>query len=400
METFTITYNGEKLEAQKDNKGKFYIKFPARIGKNGENIYETIEKDLYGWRYSAMSSNDEEKNSFDLWLLNGSNELAYRNTLEEGMIFSGRRFEPEQNKDDDVVSEIARKIYDIKNIVLEQEKIGTEILELRKQKLYSVLKLLGFSNTWQITHNLDNFDGYKVLGRLGKELENYRNLAFIRSKEMTDGTEEFDFNIPVGLSDEAAMKMKKEVEKEVDEDLEFMKNQEDIWDFYRQNVNPDFALNMSKKVSKSDWLLYSKVVKKTAKLYLALNADLITEGERILVDDFTSLQGDELDSKISELIDTREFDEACNIEDKFINSELENVCEKINSIENGNSGKDNRALWILLESVKREALNTRDKRARYNKRYEEMEGLCSALLDTNEIRISGKNTQEGRMIDD
>jgi hypothetical protein len=89
-----------------------------------------------------------------------------------------------------------------------------------------------------------------------------------------------------------------------------------------RTIYPDFAQNMDKKVSPADYSLYIKNKKllKNA-LFYGNQPDKISVANALL----------SYKDKLSSVIDTEEFSDACNIEDRFIISELDEFFKILNN---------------------------------------------------------------------
>lgn len=266
-----------------------------------------------------------------------------------------------------------------------------EIIDLRKKKLDMALKQLGFSSPEKVKYGLPDSAGYMSLRRIGKQLENYKNLGFISNIENIDGSTNYLFNFPENVTKSDFESIIKSSRKELEDNQSFLEVQDDM--LYRtRNLDEDFCLDMKKKVSKEDWLLYSKICRKTAELYLGLNADLVSPDNLDGIDNLTTLQGEELDERISQLIDLREFSEACSVEDRFVISESNEFARKIDGMGLDDPVVKYSTVGVTLEAIKREAMATRDKRQRDEENYQKLAKLY--LANHIELRIPDENGKE------
>jgi hypothetical protein len=78
-----------------------------------------------------------------------------------------------------------------------------------------------------------------------------------------------------------------------------------------------------KEENPEGWEAYQQVYRRTLELILGLDKDLVDSDS----EDLSRLQGIELQDKISELIDSEEFNDACAFEDRWVIDECNRALE-------------------------------------------------------------------------
>ncbi len=388
MEKFIINYKGKNIDVYKKVDGTFSADLPMRLQADGKVFFETIEREADKWKFTSRGTDE----CFTVSLYDDKRiSFSDSDSMEEE--FVDYRFDPKSMGNNHIDS-TARTIYDVVKEIYSHEICGVsgyDILDLRKKKLDMALKQLGFSSPERVKYGLPDSGGYMSLRKIGKSLEDYRNLGFVYRDETSDGTEIYGFAIPAGTIVEDIKSKIEFSRQELADDERFIDVQDEM--LYRtRNLDEGFCLDMKKKVSRDDWLVYSKVARKTAELYLGLNADLVTTGALKGIEDLTSLQGEELAERISQLIDSREFSEACSIEDRFVIRESEEFSTKIDDMGLDDPAVKHSAVGVALEAMKREALATRDKRMKDEENYQKLSKLYSAKQI--EIKMPRMNGEE------
>lgn len=395
MKSFDIRYKGKIIKGIKGDKGEFYAILPERKSDRGNEFLETISREEMGWKFSS-SIKDKPNYFLNVWL-NDDGTMSYNNDVTETKT-TQYKFDP-QKQSTNFPDYIAKDIYDVAKQFYEHELLGMsaeEVGKLREECLENVLKLLGYQSSDRVKYELSDSAGYRVLGRIGKELEDYQNLAaYVRKEKSIDGSENFELKMSEDINKEKFLEAVNKTRKTLETDNLFIEVQDDQYDRAR-SLDESFALDMKKKVSPEEWQLYSKIVRNTAELYLELNADLVPKEDRRRLADYTNLTGEELSDKISRLIDSREFDKACNIEDRFVIQEDERFSKVVDDFVDGDMTVKQSTVGFALEAMKREALNTRDKKEKYAKKYEEIE----KLYYSKPIQEDKTNEEEERTQDD
>lgn len=404
MEKFEITYRGKKIEATKHDNGDYSVTLPKRYGKDGSELSETISRDETGWCFSSSVVGNPEF-FFNLWLRDDG-KVAYRNSTDEELHVSDKPFDPKVKDPKDPLYAVTKEVYDVVAQFFEYEKLGipaSKINDLRKLKLSTALKLLGYSTTDEVRGELNDSASYFVLGRIGKQLEEYINLGvYVHNEGIKDGKEVLKVKLPEGNPKDIIMESARPVASELAGDRDFITTQDELLDRHRNFVE-DHCMNMSRKVPYDDWQIYSSVVRKTAELLIELNYDIVRSLNKQGLPDYSRLTRNELADKISSLIDSREFSKATDIEDRFIIRETKRLERKVKSFEGelvercGSAEVAKKsALGITLGALKEEALATRKERHTYSSQYNKMEKMYFSRMP----KTTEDKTKEGVTPDD
>lgn len=322
---YKIRYKGKMVDVSRFDDGSFKVILPNEEKEGEETIHKKIVTydQKRGWRFE---STETKENLTD--------------------------FEEEQE-----ISELM----EIRNQVISQIKFTDDVLALRMEKLLSQLKLLGYSNFNQINNRNADINGYKVLGRVGYELEHFINLGFVHVDSTKEGLKQITINTN-GIQTGNISQMIENTQNELAHDEEYMENKDELLETYRKPIigfKNDAFLSMDKKIKEEDWTIYSKMVRKTAELLLSLNYDILPKEAKRFVPDYSTLQGKELQDKISEIIDSKDFDYACNVEDEFVLTELDDMHRELEGQE------DN----FVSSSLKRIIKSEQEDRKKYITRY-------------------------------
>lgn len=373
MEQFRISFNNERVAVRKD-KNRYTVILPIREGKNRINYKERVENDEYGWRYSSQAI-ELMNEYFNVWL-GRDGRVGYKSNNDTEITWSDEPLDL-NSQAKDLIDSRARDIYNILNILQKTEKTRIspqDIISLRQAKLCATLKMLGYSRVEDVKKPLDPSNLYFALGNVSKELEEYISLSFIGIKQnFWSGSRYYDDNLPDGVSYKDVDKLSEKIRLKIDEQKDFLENKSENLETTRGLV-PEYCQDMDTKVSKEEWKIYSNQVRKTAELLLGLNFDLLTPEQAEGIEDLTGLQGSGLQDRISNLIDSGEFNRACDIEDRFIISETDRFCEEFDRmIADDQRVKD--SLGFALYPLKEKAVRERSLRQSYNSKYEQFQKI-------------------------
>ncbi len=389
MEQFRIPFKDGKAIVRKD-KNKFVVLLPIREGKNRINYKEKIENDEYGWRYSSQAI--ELKNKyFNVWL-GRSGKVGHKSNEDTEITWSDEILDLEAD-DQDLINSRARDIYNVIKELHELEKTKTsskDVISLRQLKLCATLKMLGYSSVEEVKKPLNGSNLYLALGNVSKELEDYINLSCIGIKRDRWLGTYYNDNLPEGVSYKDVDKMAKKVNSRLIEQRDFLADTSESLETTRSLV-PDYCQDMDAKVPKQEWETYAEQVRKTAELLLGLNFDLLTPEQAEGIEDLTGLQGLELQDRISSLIDSNDFNRACNIEDRFVIGESDRFCEEFDRIvADDQRVKD--SLGFALYPLKEKAVRERSLRQSYNSRYEQFQQIFN---NAKQVKfVEGKKPDE------
>ena len=332
MEIFEVLFRGKKAIAVKKNNGEIYVNLPVRRSKQGNEIRESISRDANGWKFSCFVVGNSDI-SFKVWIMDDGRIACY-SSKEKKHVIAKEKFDPNTKKDGQVYN-IAKELYKTIQQLEEYKKSDIPVsatYKLRREKLKTTLKLLGYDSIEQVNSELDDSRCYLSLSRIGEQLEHYINLgAYVHYEGNINDEDTIRVNIPEGMSREDFIGLVSPVTEEFFADKESIGQQEDkIRE--RQEIIPDYCTQISRKIPYAEWLLYKRIIQETAQLLLELNADLLSTNERNGLTDSSSLTGTELEDRISKLIDSRDFSKACNIESRFLVREATRLVKEAEAI--------------------------------------------------------------------
>lgn len=254
----------------------------------------------------------------------------------------------------------------------EFNKAGQEIIGLRKFALLTTLKLLGYPSIESTVASIDgeyNADlGYRALGKVGHDLENYINLASL----VKMNGQEIEVNLPENLTQEEFFNMCKTTKDRAEKDSSFMEGRDEILERSRA-FQEGFELGMKEKLSSEDWALYESQIKEVVKFYLSANRDLLSPDQQSKVDDFTGLSKMDIDDKISDIIDSPAFSKAIDVEDRFTIDESIKFVRAVDEMIDGNEEVKKTSPAVALLALQKAAMDTRDKKTKFQQKYEELQ---------------------------
>lgn len=153
-------------------------------------------------------------------------------------------------------------------------------------------------------------------------------------------------------------------------------------------VYPDFCCNMAEKVGTEKYALYHKARQSLKKV--------LTSGSSSSIDAFSAEILLSYKDKLSSVIDTPQFSEACSIEDEFVISEIEAFFEALSKMPKEKQkpfhrkkvkiGEDYFSTIELSEKIKTERLNRL-------KKYSEIQKLYRKLENHPYIKLSVKDDE-------
>lgn len=332
----------------------YLLVFLIGFGERGSEFREGISRDSQGWKFSSFVINQPEYR-FDLWLRDDG-RVACRNGMNNKVFVTKEVFDP-NSKNDSKIANIALELYKTVEQLKDYEKRDLPIsstYKLRKKKLETTLKLLGYDSIDEFNSELDDSKGYLSLSTIGKQLENYVNLGeYVHLEGRKNEEDVIRIDVPEGITREQFIEIAMPVTEEYSQDLELIEKREQ-----KTSVLSDYGAKISSKMPYNDWLIYSNVVKETARLLLELNADLLNQDNEVEVTDCSQLTGIELKDRISLLIDSKAFSKACEIEKTAIRREGERLIRKIDSmLEEMDESTYNSSVAKALIDIKKEEID-------------------------------------------
>ena len=330
MEVFEIRDGWDIIKVRMTKNGSVYADLPVRYGNRGGEFRETIILDDRGWKFSSIDTECIDY-YFHMWLKHDG-RIAWVNDMQYRIQETNEPFDPNY-PNAGVLNDTAIKLYNTVEKIKSYQKRNLpteEIFELRKYYLDTTLKMLGYDSIDAVGENLSDSRGYLSLTKVVKSLEDYRDLSALVYSEINLGT--YDIIRCTAKEDatrEEIIEYAKPVKDRIDETVEFMQTMETGLK-ERRKINPEYRRNMKGKVGEYTWEVYEENVKKVALLLLELNADLLTDSQRAKfgIPSFEVLDDLTVKDKISKLIDSKEFGDACRIEDGFAYEEARELVQK------------------------------------------------------------------------
>ena len=330
MEIFEVEYAGQKIEVQKGENGSIFVSLPIRLGDRGSIFRETIVHEERGWRFTSTQDDDIEY-YFHMWLKdNGC--IAWANDMSYRIQEYDEPFNPNY-PNAGVLDPTASKLYSIVKQIEAYQKRDmptAELHSLRQYYLTTTLRLLGYDSIDAVGEEFNDSIGYLALNRVAKQLEDYRDISTLVHSIGQRGDEEvFVCTAPEDVDRKRALEFAKPVKEQIEDNVQFMQKQES--DLRRKRaIVPGYKMRMSEKTGVYAWDDYENAVKGTALLLLELNADLLTpeQREKFGIPEFKIIDDLSLRDRISRLIDTKEFNDACRVEHEFAYEQSEELTKK------------------------------------------------------------------------
>lgn len=332
MEVFEFREGFSKMVAKLTKYGGVYVDMPTRWGDRGNEFRETIVLENRGWRFTSLDNYSDYY--FHVWLTD-DNHLFWVNDMCNGIQYMREPFNPDY-PNAYLINDTAITLYNVSQKIKEYQKrnIPTqEIFELRKLYLKVALKMLGYDSIDAVGEKLDDSRGYLGLTTLVDGLENYLDLSQLVYSLGKAGDEDmFKSRILESVTREEVIEYIKPVKDQIDGYVKFMQTRGDGLTEKRSFL-PEYKMKMSEKVGQKVWGRYEENVKALALLLLELNADLLTEEQRAKygLKEFVVISDIDIEHKISSVIDTVDFNEACKIEDEIAFKSSEELVGKIRS---------------------------------------------------------------------
>ncbi len=330
MELFKVEYEGENIWVQKDENGSIFVSLPTRYGNRGAAFREHITHEHRGWRFTSTQDDDIEY-YFHMWL-KPDGRMAWANDMSHGIEEFNEPFNP-YYPNAGVLNDTALKLYSIvKQIEAYQKRDmpSTELLLLRQYYLTTTLKMLGYDSIDAVAEDVNDSIGYLALNRVANQLQEYRDLSgLVISMGEISEKEVLILTAPENVDRKKALELAKPVKEQIEENTKFLLNLDS--DLSRKrSILPDYRKGMSDKIGVYTWDNYETAVKNAALLLLELNADLLTpeQREKLGIPELELMDDLALRDKISELIDSQDFNAACKAEADFEQEQSEALVRK------------------------------------------------------------------------
>lgn len=340
MELFKVEYEGQQMVVRKSESGSMYVPLPTRYGNRGAAFRESITHEERGWRFTSTQDDDIEY-YFHMWL-KPDGRMAWANDMTHGIEEFNEPFNP-YYPNAGVLNDTALKLYSIVKQIEAYQKRNlpmTELFLLRQYYLTTSLKMLGYNSVDDVIENSNVSREYLGLNVVASQLEEYRSLSgLVVSAGNLSGQESFLCIAPENIDRRKALELAKPVKEQIEDNVQFMQEQDNSLS-QKRTILPGYRTRMSEKMGVYSCDNYERAVRNAALLLLELNSDLLTpeQRERIGVEQFSCVEELALKDKISELIDSRDFNEACKVESKFAYDESRELIRKAKEVIT--SGKD------------------------------------------------------------
>lgn len=239
--------------------------------------------------------------------------------------------------------------------------------KVKRNYFIEQLKLLGETCDTYLATEVDENLSCRVLGRIGHDLSEYTDPVKTSFKNP-----EYDIVMD-------------ELIETTENNKSFRKNQTEFWKNIRR-IYPDFALNMEGKVLPEEWELYSRMIHRTSNLLKCLH-----RGDSR----FYKLSNRKIQDRISDLIDTDDFNKACEIEDRFMIDEYRNFITRAEALGQDDEEVRRTSSRVNLASLVRQAESSSRKKETYVQRYAEYRKFIDRLKSKVTIKPREHNGREG-----
>lgn len=327
MEIFQVEYKGEKILVQKSERGSIYAILPTRYGDRGSAFRETITHEERGWRFTSTQENDIEY-YFHMWLRDDG-RIAWANDLTYSIQEFNEPFNPNY-PNAGVLNDTALQLYSIVSQIKAYQKRNipaTELLLLRQYYLNTALKTLGYDSIDAVINNENNPGGVLGLNRIGCILEEYTDLSnLVFSMGEITGEETVVCIAPESVDRKKALELGIPVKNQIQDNIQFMQDESGRL-IDKRSILPGYRTEMEKGMGVYTYDNYKNVVRDTAMLLLELNVDLLTEEQRkeLELPELKTMDEMTLRDRISRLIDSKDFNNACKAENEFAYAQAEEL---------------------------------------------------------------------------
>ena len=351
MEVYDFDYGWSRIRARIWKSGSVYIDMPSRIG-----FRDTICLEERGWRYTS-TQDDCIDYIFHMWMKDNG-MMAWANDMSRGIQYLDEPFNPDY-PNADLLNDTAMKLYTISHKIRDYQKRNLpvhDVFELRKLYLTTALKTLGYDSIAAVGEPIDDSRGYLGLTKVVDSLEKYLDLSrLVFSPGKYGDYEQVKCRALETVTREQMIEYVKPVKDQIDEFVAFMQDKEDGLTAKRK-VFPEYRTKMKEKGGEYSFDAYEEKVKAVAMLLLELNADLLTDEERekFGIKPFEVKPEIEVEDRISSLIDSEEFNDACKFEDTYAYDESKELVRRLREISPDNISITREEVVKLLEDELKE----------------------------------------------
>lgn len=334
MEVLEFSYGWSKVKARLTKGGGVYVDLPAKCGRGGSTIRESIVLEDRGWRFTSTQDECIEY-YFHVWLTeNGT--VSWTNDLSSRIQYLDEPFNPDY-PNAGLINDTVIKLHTIAKTIKDYQKRNLpieEVFELRKYYLDTTLKMLGYDSIDSVGEKLKEPGRYLGLSRVAENLESYKQLAhLVYSLGKAGDYDMYTQRLNSEVTREEVIEYIRSVKEQVDANVAFMQEQETGIETKRL-VYPEYRRNLCKKTGIYTWEDYEEKVKSVALLLLELNADLLTpaQREKLGIPEFEFIDQIGAEDKISTIIDNKDFNDACRVEDELAYQEARELVRRAKEI--------------------------------------------------------------------
>ncbi len=336
VKNFNVDFKGGTASARVED-GKYSILLPYRRSKDGNQYAEWIRNDTLSEGVFGESKKGlhfasirvaYEGFRFDFWLLDDNTMIC--NDSENPQYRSIEKKFDRKAKPTSPSEELAKSVYQTFKQVKDLDRIGMPAKTagvMRQLRLATMLKLMGYDYNAEGKSVSENSKPFYALRMIGSILENYRNLGYITREINEDGTEDFIVDYASIPGEDHCTISKEIIERQLQDSKRYMDSHDEWLEKVRSVHGAEGILfgmeDRLKEENPEGWEAYQQVYRRTLELILGLDKDLVDSDS----EDLSRLQGIELQDKISELIDSEEFNDACAFEDRWVIDECNRALE-------------------------------------------------------------------------
>ena len=335
IEKFFIDYGKRKLAVVKKGVGSYTARLPIRKDENGNEYIEYIRRENDTWCYNSTKKDDHEYR-YTVWLKDDG-RIESAEGLSNRVVENETKFVP-YAKPKNREEAIAQVLFDVKTRIHDYEKLAVptdKTNKLRELYLNALVKLLGYGSVDKVKFGESSIVPIFCLREVGALLSSYQTLSPSIYRITTENGIVYDCSRITNVDEkQRLMEDGQCIAYDLQEAITLRDGM--IEGLTRKrNFKDDYCTDMPKVLPQREWKLYAEILERTAKLVMSLNYDLLEDVDKkglgddftleveqsdknIKVEDLTKLSQEEVEKRISDLINSPEFKTACKIEDWFV----------------------------------------------------------------------------------
>ena len=335
IEKFFIDYGKRKLAVVKKGVGSYTARLPIRKDENGNEYIEYIRRENDTWCYNSTKKDDHEYR-YTVWLKDDG-RIESAEGLSNRVVENDTKFVP-YAKPKNREEAIAQVLFDVKTRIHDYEKLAVptdKTNKLRELYLSVLVKLLGYGSVDKVKFGESSKEPIFCLREVGTLLSSYQTLSPSIYRITTENGIVYDCSRITNVDEkQRLMEDGQCIAYDLQEAITLRDGM--IEGLTRKrNFKDDYCTDMPKVLPQREWKLYAEILERTAKLVMSLNYDLLEDVDKkglgddftlaveqsdknIKVEDLTKLSQEEVEKRISDLINSPEFKTACKIEDWFV----------------------------------------------------------------------------------